>query len=123
MQDLIVPAKTWRCSAQMAHRQRSGFFCIPPETQRDELWRAVQCCRKSAHQSRLNSGYPAGARRHATNSSACYRRGGFEKHVERVLVKSAGRARVLNVSEIDWLGAAVNYIELHAGSGSYLLRR
>ena len=28
-----------------------------------------------------------------------------------------------NVGEIDWFGAAGNYVELHVGSSSYLLRR
>ena len=45
------------------------------------------------------------------------------KHPERVLVKSAGRAYFLSLNEIDWFGAAGNYVELHAGSRSYLLRR
>lgn len=47
----------------------------------------------------------------------------IEKDPERVLVKSAGCTYFLNVSEIDWFGAAGNYIEVHIGSRSYLLRR
>ena len=43
--------------------------------------------------------------------------------VECVVVKSAGCVHVLNLSEVDWLGAAGNYVELHVGSRSYLLRR
>ena len=43
--------------------------------------------------------------------------------VERVVVKSAGCVHVLNLSEVDWLGAAGNYVELHVGSRSHLLRR
>ena len=46
-----------------------------------------------------------------------------EKDLERVLVKSAGCTYFLSVSEIDWFGAAGNYIEVHVGSRTYLLRR
>lgn len=46
-----------------------------------------------------------------------------ETHLERVLIKWAGCAYVLNVNEIDWFGAAGNYIQLHVGAKSYLLRR
>src|SRR5215471_6185252 len=46
-----------------------------------------------------------------------------EKHIERLSVNSAGCAHLLNVGEINWFGAAGNYVELHVGSRSYLLRR
>jgi PAS domain S-box-containing protein len=46
-----------------------------------------------------------------------------KERLERVVVKSAGSAYLLNVNEIDWFGAAGNYIELNVGSRTYLLRR
>jgi len=44
------------------------------------------------------------------------------KHVERLVVKSAGRLFFLSVGEIDWIEAADNYVRLHAGRESHLLR-
>ena len=42
--------------------------------------------------------------------------------LERLVVKSAGRIFFLSVSEIDWIEAADNYVRLHAGTESHLLR-
>jgi two-component system, LytTR family, response regulator len=44
------------------------------------------------------------------------------KHVERLVIKSAGRIFFLGVGEIDWIEAADNYVRLHAGRESHLLR-
>ena len=47
----------------------------------------------------------------------------IEGHIEHVLVRSRGCASLLGVNEIDWFGSAGNYVEVHVGSRSYLLRR
>ncbi|PYS47531.1 MAG: DNA-binding response regulator [Acidobacteria bacterium] len=44
------------------------------------------------------------------------------KYAERLVIKSAGRIFFLNVEEIDWIEAADNYVRLHAGRDSHLLR-
>ena len=44
-------------------------------------------------------------------------------HLQRLVIKSAGRIHFLNVSEIDWIEAQGNYACLHAGRDSHLLRR
>ena len=44
------------------------------------------------------------------------------KYTERLVVKSAGRIFFLGVEEIDWIEAADNYVRLHAGRESHLLR-
>jgi len=41
---------------------------------------------------------------------------------ERFLVKSRGRILFVRCEEIDWIEAAGNYTELHAGDNAYLLR-
>jgi two-component system LytT family response regulator len=41
---------------------------------------------------------------------------------DRLVVKSGGRIHFVRVDEIDWVDAAGNYVRLHAGSESYLLR-
>lgn len=45
-----------------------------------------------------------------------------QKYAERLVIKSAGRIFFLGVAEIDWIEAADNYVRLHAGRESHLLR-
>ena len=44
------------------------------------------------------------------------------KSIERLAVKSGGRVVLLKVEDIDWIEAADNYVELHVGKQSHLLR-
>ena len=41
---------------------------------------------------------------------------------ERIPVKSEGRVVFINVDDIDWVEAADNYVNLHVGKESHLLR-
>jgi two-component system LytT family response regulator len=41
--------------------------------------------------------------------------------LERIVVKHAGRISFLNVSEVDWIEAADNYVQLHAGRDTHLV--
>ncbi len=42
--------------------------------------------------------------------------------LERLVVKTSGRIYFVSVDEIDWIEAAGNYVELHVGSRSHLVR-
>jgi two-component system LytT family response regulator len=42
---------------------------------------------------------------------------------DRLAIKSAGRVVFVKIKEIDWIEAAHNYIELHLGKESHLLRQ
>lgn len=44
------------------------------------------------------------------------------RYCERLVVKSGGRVFFLNTEEIDWIEAEGNYVSIHAGSKSHLLR-
>jgi two-component system LytT family response regulator len=44
------------------------------------------------------------------------------KALERLVIKSTGRVFFLKTEEIDWIEAAGNYVRLHAGRDSHLLR-
>ncbi len=44
------------------------------------------------------------------------------KYSERLVIKSSGRVVFLKVDEIDWVDAAGNYVRLHAGGESHMLR-
>jgi len=43
------------------------------------------------------------------------------KPLKRLAVRSAGKTVFLDVEEVDWIGAAENYVELHAGKACHLL--
>jgi two-component system LytT family response regulator len=45
-----------------------------------------------------------------------------QKYLERLVVKSSGRIFFLQVGEIDWIEAADNYVSLHLGRESHLIR-
>jgi two-component system LytT family response regulator len=40
----------------------------------------------------------------------------------RLVIKTAGRVVLVNMDDVDWIGAAGNYVELRIGSTSHLLR-
>lgn len=44
------------------------------------------------------------------------------KYVKRLAVKSAGKTIYVHVDEIDWVGAAGNYLEIHVGKQTFLIR-
>ncbi len=44
------------------------------------------------------------------------------KYLERLVIKAAGRIYFLETSEIDWIGAEGNYVSVHRGKKSHLLR-
>ena len=46
-----------------------------------------------------------------------------EAPLDRVLVRSAGRLALLRVDRIDWIEAEGNYVRLHVGPTSHLLRQ
>lgn len=43
------------------------------------------------------------------------------RFLKRLAVRSPGKTYFVNVSEIDWVGAAENYVELHVGDAAHLL--
>ena len=44
-----------------------------------------------------------------------------KKYLERLTIKANGRILFLGIEEIDWIAAADNYVEVHAGRTSHLL--
>lgn len=42
--------------------------------------------------------------------------------LERFLVRERGRLRLVPVADVDWIGAAGNYVELHVGRSTHLVR-
>lgn len=47
---------------------------------------------------------------------------GYKEPMDRVVIKSGGRIYFLKVEEIDWVEGAGDYLSLHAGSRSHLIR-
>ncbi|HEX7313617.1 MAG TPA: LytTR family DNA-binding domain-containing protein [Pyrinomonadaceae bacterium] len=50
------------------------------------------------------------------------RDGAGQHRVSRLEIRSSGRTFFMRVEEIDWVGAADNYLELHAGRETHLIR-
>jgi two-component system LytT family response regulator len=44
------------------------------------------------------------------------------KHTDRIITKTNGRIRILRAQDIDWIEAEGNYVRLHTGTESHLLR-
>jgi len=42
-------------------------------------------------------------------------------YVKRLAVRAAGKTSLLNVADVDWIAAAENYVELHAGRQTHML--
>jgi len=47
---------------------------------------------------------------------------GASRYISRLVVKTSGRIVFLKVEEIDWIEAAGNYLTLHVGTASHLIR-
>jgi two-component system LytT family response regulator len=45
-----------------------------------------------------------------------------KKYLERLVVKTTGRVFFLRTDEIDWIEAAGNYVKLHSGRESHMIR-
>jgi two-component system LytT family response regulator len=43
-------------------------------------------------------------------------------YFSRIPVRADGRVRVVDLADVDWIGAADNYVSLHAGNREYLVR-
>lgn len=43
-------------------------------------------------------------------------------YLSRVVVKSRGRVLFIKIEDVDWIEASANYVELHSGKNSYLIR-
>jgi len=43
-------------------------------------------------------------------------------YLTRIPVRSEGRVKVIDLEDVDWLGAADNYVTIHAGACEYLVR-
>ena len=48
--------------------------------------------------------------------------GGGPRYLSHFEIKLRGRIRLLDVTEVDWIGGASNYVEIHIGQKSYLMR-
>ena len=48
--------------------------------------------------------------------------GGEQRHLQRLMIKSSGRIYFIKADEVDWIGAEGNYVNLHVGRETHLLR-
>lgn len=45
-----------------------------------------------------------------------------KQHLERIVVQRGERLQILRAEDVDWFEAAGNYVKLHVGPGSFLVR-
>jgi two-component system LytT family response regulator len=45
-----------------------------------------------------------------------------EKPLDRLTIKSQGRIAIVKISDVDWISAADNYVEIHVGKTTHLMR-
>jgi len=50
------------------------------------------------------------------------KRSEFVKPLERLTIKSQGRIAIVKAADVDWISAADNYVEIHVGKASHLMR-
>lgn len=48
--------------------------------------------------------------------------GAEQRHLQRLMIKSSGRIYFIKADEVDWIGAEGNYVNLHVGRETHLLR-
>ena len=78
--------------------------------------------RRALDRARVQIRHQAGAALDSRLSTLLDSLGNRPKQMDRVVIKSAGRIMFLRTDEIDWIEAADNYVRLHVGSESHLLR-
>ena len=93
---LLKPVNEGRFNASLA-RARAAVAGVCDESMIRRLWQMTKELRASPSQS----------------ASAV---------ADRIPVKSQGRVIILNVADIDWVGADGDYVSVHVGSKSWLLR-
>src|SRR6185369_7411896 len=47
---------------------------------------------------------------------------GNRQHLDRIVIRNAGRVTFLPTSEIDWIDAAGNYVKIYSGKDQHILR-
>jgi len=47
---------------------------------------------------------------------------GEQPHLSRFVIRSVGRIVFVNAADVDWIEASGNYVRLHIGKESHLLR-
>jgi two-component system LytT family response regulator len=82
---------------------------------RDRIHRAVKRAREQIESRRLGN-----LDERLTSLIADLKNG--RKYLERLVVKSVGRVFFLKADEIDWIEAAGNYVKLHVGRDSHMIR-
>jgi two-component system LytT family response regulator len=92
----------------------------------DRFAETLQTCRRRVAELR-SLDREAVARDHATETmSAGFSRPGEaarNPYLDRLVIKSQGRAFFMKITSLDWVEAFGNYVSVHAGEKSWLLRR
>ena len=61
-------------------------------------------------------------RRLGASGSETERAGARDAHPDRLTIRAQGRIYFVRTADVDWIGSAGNYVELHVGAATHLLR-
>jgi two-component system, LytTR family, response regulator len=98
--------------ALRAFRVHALDYVLKP-VEGDRLDEALAHARVRLADRRATNGALAGLLRELTND---------RPYLLRIPVRSDGKVRVIDLADVDWLGAADNYVALHCGAREYLVR-
>lgn len=92
----------------------------------DRFAETLQACRQRVAESRsLDRGCAAPGHAAETSSASLPRPGESPRNpcLDRLVIKSQGRVFFMKITSLDWVEAFGNYVSVHAGDKSWLLRR
>ena len=109
------------CRGELIRRPRRPAF-VPPE-KISEAFGTPHSDLQPNHRMNHKQGTSQGSNGHTPHHAFVLRgRPASKPGTDRLVVKTGGRVVFLDINEIDWIEAAANYIRVHSGKESYLVR-
>jgi two-component system LytT family response regulator len=116
---LVIFTTAYAHYAIRAFEEQALDYLMKPFDQ-ERLHRAIQ--RTRAELLKLHDGYLARQMVDLFDRANAKPRANAKQKSERLVIKAGGRVVFLDTDEIDWIEAAANYVKIHAGKESYLVR-
>lgn len=91
----------------------------------DRFAEAIEACRRRVSEARRLAEESEGRVRPAESAGTAFARdggAGRSPYLERLVIKGGGRVFFLGISSVDWVEAYGNYVAVHSGEKSWLLR-
>ncbi len=123
LQPVVVFVTAFDRYALDAFRAHALDYLLKPFDE-ERFAETLDACRRRVAEARRGGGLgPGGDAAPLEGELRDPARGGHEACFERLVVRSRGRVLFLSVDSLDWVEACGDYVSLHAGEKSWLLRR